>query len=169
MYNNCGMDAFYQKQALKFIHVCLVSQLNLPGNLTDERYTPRQLSSLLVSTVDASWCKSETSDMKADLEPDLNGPKDDFVVNICHHFAMIFHTENISANASIPTAGLGGPSNVNASSRSKSNGTSNLKELDPLILIDALADVLTNENSIHAKAALTALNMFAEMLMFLAC
>ncbi|TXG68315.1 hypothetical protein EZV62_003250 [Acer yangbiense] len=37
------------------------------GNLTDEGYTPRWLSSLLVSTVDASWCKSETSDMKADL------------------------------------------------------------------------------------------------------
>ena len=104
----------------------------------------------------------------ASAEPDLNGPKDDFVVNICHHFAMIFHTENISANASIPTAGLGGPSNVNVSSRSKSNGISNLKELDPLIFLDALVDVLTDENRVHAKAALTALNVFAEMLMFLA-
>ena len=64
MHNNCGMDAFYRKQALKFIRVCLVSQLNLPGNFTDEGYTPRQLSSLLVSTVDASWCKSETSVME---------------------------------------------------------------------------------------------------------
>ncbi|KAL5822462.1 hypothetical protein ACOSQ3_020378 [Xanthoceras sorbifolium] len=195
MHNNCGMDAFYRKQALKFIRVCLASQLNLPGNFTDEGYTPRQLSSLLVSTVDTSWCKSETSDMKADLgvktktqlmaeksvfkillmtviaasaEPDLNGPKDDFVVNICHHFAMIFHMEYISANASIPTAGLGGPSNVNASSKSKSSGTSNLKELDPLIFLDALVDVLTDENRVHAKAALTTLNAFAETLLFLA-
>ncbi|KAK1575293.1 hypothetical protein Q3G72_004202 [Acer saccharum] len=73
------------------------------GNLTDEGYTPRRLSSLLVSTVDASWCKSETSDKKI-----------------------------ISANASIPTAGLG------------------------------------DENMVHAKAALDALNVFSEMLMFLA-
>ena len=29
MYNKCGIDAFYWKQALKFIRVCLVSQLYL--------------------------------------------------------------------------------------------------------------------------------------------
>ena len=26
-------------------------------------------------------------------EPDLHDPKDDFAVNVCHHFAMIFHID----------------------------------------------------------------------------
>jgi transformation/transcription domain-associated protein len=61
---NSGMDAFYRKQALMFLRVCLSSQLNLPGNVSDEGYTARQLSTLLVSAVDSSWRRSETSDVK---------------------------------------------------------------------------------------------------------
>ncbi|XP_044463478.1 transformation/transcription domain-associated protein-like isoform X2 [Mangifera indica] len=198
MHKKSGMDAFYRKQALKFICVCLASQLNLPGNFVDEGYTPRQLSSLLVSTPDTSSSRPETSDLKTDLgvktktqlmaeksvfkillmtviaasaEPDLNDSKDNFVVNICHHFAIIFHIDYTSTNASVPTAGRGGPmlsSNGNINSRSKSSTASNLKELDPLIFLDALVDVLTDENRLHAKAALDALNVFAETLLFLA-
>lgn len=103
----------------------------------------------------------------AGAEPELTDPKDEFVVNICHHFAMIFHMEYVSTNSTNSAAGLVGPSNV-ASSRSKSSGTSNLKELDPLIFLDALVDVLTDENRLHAKSALSALNVFAETLLFLA-
>ncbi|KAK8653078.1 hypothetical protein V6N13_127093 [Hibiscus sabdariffa] len=188
-----GMDSFYRKQALKFIRVCLSSQLNLPGNASDEGYKPKHLLSSLVSSVDLSWRWSETSDTKSDLgvktktqllaeksvfkillmtviaasaEPDLSDPKDDFVVNICRHFAMIFHIDQSSMNASTS----GGPmlsSNGNTSSRSKSS-SSNLKELDPLIFLDALVDVLADENRLHAKAALNALNVFAETLLFIA-
>ena len=61
---NSGMDAFYRKQSLKFLRVCLSSQLNLPGNVSDEGYTARELSTTLVSAVDSSWRRSETSDIK---------------------------------------------------------------------------------------------------------
>ncbi|KAH9662788.1 non-specific serine/threonine protein kinase [Citrus sinensis] len=198
MQKSSGMDAFYRKQALKFIHVCLASQLNLPGNFVDEGCTPKMLSSLLLSLVDISCCWSETSDVKADLgvktktqllaeksvfksllmtaiaasaEPDLSEANNDFVVNICRHFAILFHIDYTSTSGSVPTAGLGGAllsSTVNVSSRSKNNGTSNLKELDPLIFLDALVEVLKDENRLHAKAALNALNVFAETLLFLA-
>uniref|UniRef100_A0A6N2M667 FAT domain-containing protein n=1 Tax=Salix viminalis TaxID=40686 RepID=A0A6N2M667_SALVM len=194
---NSGMDAFYRKQALMFLRVCLSSQLNLSGNVSDEGYTARQLSTLLVSAVDSSWRRFETSDIKADLgvktktqlmaeksvfkillmtliassaEPDLHDPKDDFVVNVCHHFAMIFHIDYTSNNPSIPAAGLDGSmlSSI-ASVSSRSKASTNLKELDPLIFLDALVDVLADENRVHAKAALGALNIFAETLLFLAC
>lgn len=198
MHKDGGMDSFYRQQALKFLRACLSSQLNLPGNVTDEGFTHVQLSNLLVSTVDLSWRRAETSDMKADrgvktktqlmaeksvfkillmtiiaasAEPDLSDPKDDFVVNICRHFAMIFHVDYSSANTSAVSAALGGPllsSNTNISSRSKNSTCSNLKELDPLIFLDALVDVLADENRLHAKAALSALNVFAETLLFLA-
>ncbi|KAF2312392.1 hypothetical protein GH714_034499 [Hevea brasiliensis] len=196
MHKNSGMDAFYRKQALKFLRVCLSSQLNLPGSVSDEGCTARQLSTLLVSSFDSSWRRSETSDIKADLgvktktqllaeksvfkillmtiiaasaEPELHDSKDDFVVNICRHFAMIFHIDYTSANPSIPTAAVGGPLlSSNASASRSKNSTSNLKELDPLIFLDALVDVLADENRVHAKAALNALNLFAETLLFLA-
>lgn len=58
-----GMDAFYRKQALKFLRVCLASQLNMPGKVSDDGYASRQLTALLASA-DSSWRKSETSDVK---------------------------------------------------------------------------------------------------------
>ncbi|KAJ8771163.1 hypothetical protein K2173_023488 [Erythroxylum novogranatense] len=198
MHKQSGIDSFYRKQALKFLRVCLSSQLNLPGNISDEGYTSKQLSSLLVSTVDSSFRRSETSDVKADLgvktktqlmaeksvfkillmtiiaasaELDLHDLKDDFVVNVCRHFAMIFHIDCTSTNPSIPAAAPGGPllaSSSSSSSRSKNSTCCNLKELDPLIFLDALVEVLADENRVHAKAALDALNVFAETLLFLA-
>ncbi|KAI4327728.1 hypothetical protein L6164_020154 [Bauhinia variegata] len=196
MHRNSGMDAFYRKQALKFLRVCLSSQLNLPGTVADEGFIFKQLSALLVSPVDQSLHRSESTDVKADLgvktktqlmaeksvfkillmtviaangEPDLADPTDDFVVNICRHFAVIFHIDSTSSNAS--TAALGGSSlsnNVHINSRTKSNACSNLKELDPLIFLDALVDVLAEENRLHSKAALGALNAFADTLVCLA-
>ncbi|KAJ7953120.1 Transformation/transcription domain-associated protein [Quillaja saponaria] len=196
IHKNGGMDSFYRKQALKFLRICLSSQLSLPGSVSDEGYTPKQLSTLLVSNVDPSWRRSETEDLQADLgvktktqlvaeksvfkimlmtiiaadaEPDLVEPNDDFVANICHHFAMIFHIDS-SCNASTGLAAPGGSvltNNVNVNSREK-NACSNLKELDPQIFLDALVDVLADENRLYAKAALDALNVFSETLLFLA-
>ncbi|KAM1426046.1 hypothetical protein TB2_017954 [Malus domestica] len=200
MHKNSGIDTFYRKQALKFIRVCLSSQLNLPEKIKDDGGTPSQLSTLLVSAVDSSWQRPETSDMKADLgvktktqliaeksvfktllmtviaasvEADLQDPKDDFVVNVCRHFAMMFHIDSSSTNTSVANAAVGGPmlssnAQVGSSSRSKINTSSNLKELDPLIFLDALVDVLADENRLHATAALSALNVFSETLLFLA-
>jgi transformation/transcription domain-associated protein len=111
-----------------------------------------------------------TTIIAADAEPDLHDPKDDFVSNVCRHFAMVFHIDS-STNASIATAALGGSvlsSNVSVSSRSKTGTCLNLKELDPLIFLDALVDVLADENRLHAKAALNALDVFSETLLFLA-
>jgi transformation/transcription domain-associated protein len=191
---NHGMDIYYRKQALKFLRVCLLSQLNLPGCVTDVGQTPRQLSTLLRSSVDSSWHRSEAVEIKADLgvktktqlmaeksifktllitilaassDPDLSDTDDDFVENICRHFAIILHVDYTSSNASTSTSSLGG-SVISTSSRSKSNQSSNLKQLDPLIFLDALVDVLADENRLHAKAALNALNVFAETLLFLA-
>lgn len=107
----------------------------------------------------------------ASAESDLVDPKDEYVVNVCRHFAIIFHMETLSANTSLPTIPLGGPvlsSNPSLSSKPRSGNCSNLKELDPLIFLDALVEVLANENRLHAKAALNALNVFAETLLFLA-
>lgn len=107
----------------------------------------------------------------ASAEPDLADPKDEYVAHVCRHFAIIFHMETSSANTSTSTIPLGGPalsSNPNLSSKSRSGNCSNLKELDPLIFLDALVEVLANENRLHAKAALSALNVFAETLLFLA-
>lgn len=107
----------------------------------------------------------------ASAEPDLLDPKDDFVVNVCRHFAMIFHIDSSSGSSSAATTALGGPSvssNIGSSSRPKNSNSSDLKELDPLIFLDALVDVLAGENRLHAKAALNALNVFAETLLFLA-
>ncbi|XP_010526797.1 PREDICTED: transformation/transcription domain-associated protein-like [Tarenaya hassleriana] len=190
---NLVMDIYYRKQALKFLRVCLLSQLNLPCCATDEGQTPRQLSTLLLSTVDSSWRRSEPTEIKADLgvktktqlmaeksifktllitviaassDPDLSNSNDDFVVNICRHFAIILHVDYTS-NASTSTGPLG-VSVISASSRSKSNRSSNLKLLDPLIFLDALVDVLADENRFHARAALNALNVFSETLLFLA-
>ncbi|CAI0392859.1 unnamed protein product [Linum tenue] len=196
MHRDASIDAFYRKQALKFLRVCVASQLNLPGSISDEGYTGKQLSTLLVSVTDSTWRRSETSDIKADLgvktktqlmaeksvfkillmtiiaansELELQDPGDDFVVNVCRHFAMIFHIDHTPTNSSHVTSIVGGsmaPSNLNSRSRSKC--CSNLKELDPLIFLDALVEVLASENRVHAKAALSALNVFAETLLFLA-
>ena len=112
-----------------------------------------------------------TTIVAASAEPDLIDPKDDFVINVCRHFAMIFHVDSSSSSASAGSSSLGGPllaSNANASSRLKNNNPSDLKELDPQIFLDALVDVLAGENRLHAKAALNALNVFSETLLFLA-
>ncbi|KAI9081282.1 hypothetical protein K1719_036782 [Acacia pycnantha] len=196
MHKSGGTDAFYRKQALKFLRVCLTSQLNLPGTVADEGCTPKQLSALLMSTSDQSLRRSESPEVKADLgvktktqlmaeksvfkillmtviaangEPDLVEPTDDFVVNLCRHFAVIFHVDSSSSNVSTAALGTSSLSNIiHSSSRPKTNASSNLKELDPLIFLDALVDVLADENRLHAKSALGALHAFAETLVFLA-
>ncbi|CAI9110926.1 OLC1v1011036C1 [Oldenlandia corymbosa var. corymbosa] len=198
MHKNGSVEAFYRRQALKFLRVCLSSQLNLPGIVTEEGSVTRQLSSLLVSATDPSVRRSETSEIKADLgvktktqlmaeksvfkillmtiiaanaEPDLVDPKDEFVVNVCRHFAMIFHVDHSHTNISVSASSFGGPliaSSSSGSSKLRHNAPSNLKELDPLIFLDALVEVLADENRMHAKAALDALNVFAETLIFLA-
>ncbi|KAK9062066.1 hypothetical protein SSX86_019251 [Deinandra increscens subsp. villosa] len=198
MNKNSSMDAFYRKQALKFLRVCLSSQLDLPGRVTDDGLISRHLSTVLVSSVDPSWRRPEASDVKTDLgvktktqlmteksvfkillmtiiaasaEPDLADPKDEYVAHICHHFAIIFHLENSSTNAPVSAIPLGGPllsSNTSNSLKPRSGNSSNLKELDPLIFLDALVEVLADENRLHAKAALNALNIFSETLLLLA-
>ncbi|KAI0530691.1 hypothetical protein KFK09_000238 [Dendrobium nobile] len=186
MNHGSGMDSFYRRQALKFLRVCLVSLLNLQGNIMVEGVTPTLLGTLLVSSVDPSLRRTDTADMKVDLgvktktqlmaeksvfktlimttiaasaDPDLQDLNDEYVVNICRHFAMLFHVD-YPGNSMLST-------NVNLNSRSR-NSTSSLKELDPLIFLDALVEVLADENRLHAKAALKVLNVFAEALLFLA-
>ncbi|XXG86133.1 hypothetical protein AAC387_Pa11g1088 [Persea americana] len=195
MQNSSGVEAFYKKQALKFLRVCLLSLLNLQGNIKDEGVTPGLLATLIVSSVDPSRRRTETYDkdwgvktktqllaqksvfktllmtvIAAGAEQDLHDPMDDFIINVCRHFAMIFHVD-YSANSCIATGQLVGPmlaSTSNLPSRSRNASGSNMKELDPLIFLDALVDVLASENRLHAKAALNALIMFAETLLFLA-
>lgn len=107
----------------------------------------------------------------ASADPELHDEKDEFVINVCLHFAMLFHVDHTSLNSSA-TVGHHVGSVLSSSSgisyRSRSNTSSNLKELDPLIFLDALVDVLADDNRHHSKAALTALNVFSETLVFLA-
>lgn len=105
----------------------------------------------------------------ASAEPDLHDPKDDFVVNVCRHFAMLFHVDYTSSNHSIQPPALGSSMlSSSATVTARSKNSTNLKELDPLIFLDALVDVLADENRVHAKAALSSLNVFAETLLLLA-
>lgn len=104
----------------------------------------------------------------ASADPDLQDSNDEYVVNICRHFAMLFHIDH-PFNSSV-TVGQQISSifsaNANLNSRSR-NSSSSLKELDPLIFLDALVEVLADENRLHAKAALKVLNIFADALLFL--
>jgi len=107
--------------------------------------------------------------ISSSAEADLHDPKDDFVVNVCRHFALMFHVDSSASTSTTSTAGSSMlSSNANVGPRSRSTTGSNLKELDPLIFLDALVEVLADENRLHAKAALNALNVFAESLLFLA-
>eukprot|EP00252_Welwitschia_mirabilis_P021819 TRINITY_DN5712_c0_g1_i1.p1 TRINITY_DN5712_c0_g1~~TRINITY_DN5712_c0_g1_i1.p1 ORF type:complete len:3567 (+),score=681.06 TRINITY_DN5712_c0_g1_i1:1467-10703(+) len=196
MQNQTGMDSYYRRHALKLLRVCLSSVLNLKGNISGEGITSGHLSMVLMSSIDPARRRTEPSTMKVDLgvktktqllaeksvfkvllmtviaanaEPDLQDPKDDFVSNICRHFAMLFHVE-ASVIAPAATNHVGGmvASTSGLNSKGKTPPQTNLKELDPLIFLDALIDVLASENRAHAKEALNALNIFAESLLFLA-
>ncbi|KAL8472429.1 hypothetical protein ACS0TY_029584 [Phlomoides rotata] len=196
MQKSSCVDAFFRKQALMFLRVCLSSQLNLPGLVNDDGSTSSLLSTCIISSVDASWRRSDTSDIKADLgvktktqlmaeksvfkillmtiiaasvEPELHEPKDEYVTHICRHFAIIFHVESPAAQSSISSTSIGGSMlSSNSNMGSKLKHSTSLKELDPLIFLDALVEVLADENRLHAKAAWSALNIFAETLLFLA-
>lgn len=106
----------------------------------------------------------------ANSDTSLYDEKDDYVVDICRHFAMLFHVDSPSSNQSgfMQPIGTSLPSSISMGSRTRSNTSSNLRELDPLIFLDALVEVLSSENRQHAKAALSALNTFSETLIFLA-
>ncbi|XP_031475658.1 uncharacterized protein LOC116247605 isoform X2 [Nymphaea colorata] len=198
MQKSMAVDTFYRKHALKFLRVCLSSLLNFRGNVSADGVSPGILATLLVSSVDPSRRRTETLDMKVDLgvktktqlmaeksvfktllmtiiatstEPDLQDARDDFVGNVCRHFAMLFHMEFSSSSLSSAGAQVGGSVLATTSvpaSKSRTATYGNLKELDPLIFLDALVDVLGDENRVHAKAALNALKIFAETLLLLA-
>lgn len=107
----------------------------------------------------------------ASAEADLHDSKDEYVISICRHFAIVFHIESSAAHGSLSVTPVGASvlsSSTSISAKSRYSTSSNLKELDPLIFLDALVDVLADENRLHAKAALNALNVFAETLLFLA-
>nr|GEX18526.1 nucleotide-binding, alpha-beta plait [Tanacetum cinerariifolium] len=106
----------------------------------------------------------------ASAEPDSIDPKDDYVTNIYRHFAIIFHMENSSTNTPILAIFLGVPllsSNTNNSFKSRNGSSFNLIELDSLLFLDALVEVLADEDRLHAKTALNALNVFCETLSLL--
>ena len=90
-------------------------------------------------------------------------PNDDFVPNICHHLAIIFHVESSPPTPLIVTGQLMSAITIGGSiSKSRSSSHATLKELDPLILFDVLVDVLVDENIAHAKAIMIELNIFTE-------
>ncbi|KAJ7563398.1 hypothetical protein O6H91_03G108600 [Diphasiastrum complanatum] len=203
MQSHPGVDGLYRRHALKFLRVCLSSVLNLKGNIGGEGVTPGQLSTMLLTNIDPSRRRAETSNMKVDLgvktktqlmaersvfkvllmtviaasaETDLQEPKDDYVLNICRHFAMIFHVDAFFTNQTTSISNQTGSMHFGVSSavtsathasKPKDSSNSNLKELDPLIFLDALVSVLADENRTHAKAALHGLNVFAETTLIL--
>lgn len=184
-----SVDGFYRKQALEFLRACLASLLNFRGSQMGEEISASHLGALLLSSIDPSSRRAEASDTKVDLgvktktqlmaeksvfkillmtiiatsaESDMQDGNE-FVVNICRHFAMIFHVDF----SCLPSS-TGHQSVSSSAFRPKGNAYSNLKELDPLLFLDAIVDVLADENRVHAKAALSALNIFAETLLLLA-
>ncbi|GKD44884.1 transformation/transcription domain-associated protein-like protein isoform X2 [Tanacetum coccineum] len=53
----------------KFLRVCLSSRLDLPERATDDGLISRHLYTVLVSSVDPSWRKSEASDVNGLVPP----------------------------------------------------------------------------------------------------
>jgi transformation/transcription domain-associated protein len=101
----------------------------------------------------------------APADPMLLDPTDEFTSDVCRHFAMLFHSDSSSTpSSSSPITGQ----QLVPHSRHRGSTVTNLKELDPTIFLDAIVEVLCSENRAHAKAALNALNTFAETLLFLA-
>lgn len=98
-------------------------------------------------------------------EPDLFDTPDDYVAGICHHFAILFHIDSNSSKSSSATAPLvdssGGISGCCSSS--------NLMELDSTMFLDAIVDVLADENIMYSRAALSTLNVFVETSLLLSC
>eukprot|EP00253_Pinus_taeda_P034578 PITA_34578 len=198
MQNRSDVDASQKRHSLQFLRVCLSSVLNLKGN-NPGGVIPDLLSTMLMSSIDPSRLGTGTSNMKVDpgvktktqlmaersvfkvllmtviaasAEPELQDPNDEFVPNICRHFSMIFHVDSSTTSPSATSGQLEdlmGGANGGLSSTSQSSCHSNLEELDPLIFLDALVDLLAAENRAHARAALIAMNIFIETLIFLAC
>lgn len=103
----------------------------------------------------------------ANADPTLYDPTDEFTSDVCRHFAMLFHSDSSSNPSSSSSSSIIGQQLV-PHSRQRSSTVTNLKELDATIFLDAIVEVLSSENRAHAKAALNALNTFAETLLFLA-
>lgn len=97
-------------------------------------------------------------------DPDLCDASDDYVASICHHFAILFHIENDSFKKSSVAAPLVDSSRVLSGCYSSSN----LVDLDTTIFLDAIVDVLADDNRMYARAALSTLNVFVETSLLLA-
>lgn len=96
----------------------------------------------------------------ASAEPELSDPDDEFVANLCRHFAMLFTVEPPS-----PPGGRGAPREMPPAAPPKRGAkqeglgpaaqsimaSANLKELDPVLFLDALVAVLADENREQAK------------------
>eukprot|EP00897_Mesotaenium_endlicherianum_P005503 jgi/Mesen1/4981/ME000248S04265 len=208
--SQAGTSLYYRKHALKFLRVCLAGVLNLKGNLeAKQQVSPGQLSTLLLTAIDPSRRRPESGIAKVDLgvktktqlmaersmfkallmaviassgDAEIQDGKDEFLHNVCRHFAMLFHIDASSAGAQpgggatsssplrplppAPPESASGPAAAAARGRAKQQA--NLKELDPLIFLDALVAVLADENRKHAEAALGGLDVFAGTLILLA-
>lgn len=97
-------------------------------------------------------------------EPDLCDASDDYVASICHHFAILLHIENDSSKSSSVSTPLVDSSRLMSGCCSSSN----LMELDSTIFLDAIVDVLADDNRMYSRAALSTLNVFVETSLFLA-
>jgi transformation/transcription domain-associated protein len=98
----------------------------------------------------------------ASAEPELSDPDDEFVPNLCRHFAMLFTVEppnppggrggSRDAGPTHPPGGKRGKNEAPAQSAVQSiMAAANLKELDPLLFLDALVAVLADDNREQAK------------------
>lgn len=98
----------------------------------------------------------------ASAEPELSDPDDDFVPNLCRHFAMLFTVEppnppggrggSKDAGPAHPPGGKRGKNEPPAQSAVQSiMAAANLKELDPLLFLDALVAVLADDHREQAK------------------
>lgn len=118
---------------------------------------------------------------------------EDTLTDVCHHFALLFHIDSAGgapkADASVGAGGAGpsgsqalggdakpafgapgapqGAASAAAAAKAEQQ-QANLRQLDPLLFLDALVDVLGSENRLHAAAALKGVTVFTDTLVLLA-
>ncbi|EIE23491.1 hypothetical protein COCSUDRAFT_65942 [Coccomyxa subellipsoidea C-169] len=171
-----------KREALRFLHICLASVLNLrspddselPGTSMDKltsmlfgNQAPPHIEPTPAVTEMGVKTKTQllaerqvlrqliTSVIAASADKDLQPQGADYTLGVCRHFALLF-----AAGASAPL-----PSVPAGTETSRTARMSSLKELDPHIFLDALVEVLSEEDADRVDAAVKGIEAFVDTLM----
>ncbi|BDA47386.1 probable transcription-associated protein 1 [Coccomyxa sp. Obi] len=175
-------NAHEKREALRFLHICLASVLNLrspddselPGSSMDKltsmlfgNQPPPHIEPTPAVTEMGVKTKTQllaerqvlrqliTSVIAASSDKDLQPQGTEYTLGVCRHFALLFAA---GASAPLPSVAAGGEA-------SRTGKVSSLKELDPYLFLDALVEVLSEEDADRVNAAVKGIEAFVDTLM----